>query len=103
MLDRLRVSSDITSSSKTLAGPIYNMTKDEKDSPPPYNSADAADDVSAGKGDVSATQVHAAETAHRPLPEVLRDLSPEELKALEKKLVRKVDIRLLPTMILICK
>ncbi|KAH0426078.1 TNA1 is necessary for nicotinic acid import into the cell [Colletotrichum camelliae] len=37
----------------------------------------------------------------RPLPELLRDLSEEELKNLEKKLIRKVDMRMLPTMILI--
>lgn len=37
------------------------------------------------------------------LPELLRGLSPEELEALEKKLRRKVDMRLLPTLILICK
>jgi hypothetical protein len=37
----------------------------------------------------------------RPLPMVLAGKSPEELKALEKKLLRKVDRRLLPTMILI--
>ncbi|KAI8293702.1 hypothetical protein K4K56_004093 [Colletotrichum sp. SAR 10_98] len=37
----------------------------------------------------------------RPLPELLRDLSEDELKDLEKKLIRKVDMRMLPTMILI--
>ncbi|KAF5501191.1 MFS transporter prlL [Colletotrichum siamense] len=37
----------------------------------------------------------------RPLPELLRNLSEEELKDLEKKLIRKVDMRMLPTMILI--
>nr|XP_036580136.1 TNA1 is necessary for nicotinic acid import into the cell [Colletotrichum truncatum]KAF6787968.1 TNA1 is necessary for nicotinic acid import into the cell [Colletotrichum truncatum] len=37
----------------------------------------------------------------RQLPELLRDLSEEEFKALEKSLIRKVDYRMLPTMILI--
>ncbi|EXF74663.1 TNA1 is necessary for nicotinic acid import into the cell [Colletotrichum fioriniae PJ7] len=37
----------------------------------------------------------------RELPELLRDLSEEELKSLEKKLIKKVDLRMLPTMILI--
>ncbi|KAJ0359083.1 hypothetical protein COL154_008633 [Colletotrichum chrysophilum] len=37
----------------------------------------------------------------RPLPELLRDLSEDELKDLERKLIRKVDMRMLPTMILI--
>ncbi|KAJ3956988.1 hypothetical protein N0V92_006443 [Colletotrichum tropicale] len=37
----------------------------------------------------------------RPLPELLRHLSEDELKNLEKKLIRKVDMRMLPTMILI--
>jgi hypothetical protein len=37
----------------------------------------------------------------RPLPPILQGKSPEELKALEKRLLRKVDMRLLPTMILI--
>ncbi|KAJ0333132.1 hypothetical protein COL922a_011009 [Colletotrichum nupharicola] len=37
----------------------------------------------------------------RPLPELLRDLTEDELKDLEKKLIRKVDMRMLPTMILI--
>ena len=35
------------------------------------------------------------------MPEILRSLSEEEFKTLEKKLLRKVDLRLLPTMILI--
>ncbi|KAF6819860.1 TNA1 is necessary for nicotinic acid import into the cell [Colletotrichum plurivorum] len=35
------------------------------------------------------------------LPQLLRDLSEDEFKALEKKLIRKIDIRMLPTMILI--
>lgn len=33
-------------------------------------------------------------------PELLRDLSPEERQALEKKLVRRIDLRLLPMLIL---
>lgn len=37
----------------------------------------------------------------REMPELLRDKSPEELQAMEKKLVRKIDIRLLPMLILI--
>lgn len=37
----------------------------------------------------------------REVPAILAHLSPDELKALEKRLVRKVDIRLLPTMTLI--
>lgn len=35
------------------------------------------------------------------LPEILRRYSAAELKTMEKKLLRKVDLRLLPTMILI--
>ncbi|KAM6519362.1 hypothetical protein FALCPG4_013002 [Fusarium falciforme] len=35
------------------------------------------------------------------MPEILRSLSEEELKTLERRLLRKVDLRLLPTMILI--
>lgn len=61
-----------------------------------HDASDAADDKSVGKGSMP-------DMPHSGLPEVLRDLSPEELKALEKKLVRRIDIRLLPTMILICK
>lgn len=53
--------------------------------------------------DVSVTKEPATMEGRRELPPLLRDLPPEELKALEKKLVRKIDIRLLPTMILICK
>lgn len=37
----------------------------------------------------------------RELPELLRDLTPEELRECEKKLVRKIDMRLLPALILI--
>ena len=50
--------------------------------------------TSIGKGD--AINIRASE-----LPELLRDLSPEELKECEKKLLRKIDLRLLPTLILI--
>ncbi|KAF2019453.1 MFS general substrate transporter [Aaosphaeria arxii CBS 175.79] len=35
------------------------------------------------------------------MPEILRDLSPEELSECEKKLKRKIDMRLLPTLIII--
>lgn len=35
------------------------------------------------------------------LPEILRQYSDAELKTMERKLLRKVDMRLLPTMILI--
>lgn len=34
------------------------------------------------------------------VPELLRDISPDELQSLERKLVRKIDIRLLPMLIL---
>ncbi|KAI1254959.1 hypothetical protein MGN70_003021 [Eutypa lata] len=51
--------------------------------------------------DVSVTKEPATMEGRRELPPLLRNLPPEELKALEKKLVRKIDIRLLPTMILI--
>jgi len=34
------------------------------------------------------------------LPETLRDLSGDERKALEKKLLRKIDLRLLPMLVL---
>ncbi len=54
--------------------------------------------------DVSVTKEPAmVVVGRRELPTLLRDLSPDELKALEKKLVRKVDLRLLPMMILVCK
>ena len=74
------------------------MTSDEKTAAAAamHDADDAADDKSVGK-------VSIPNMTHMGLPEVLRGLSPEELKALEKKLVRKIDIRLLPTMILICK
>jgi hypothetical protein len=36
-----------------------------------------------------------------PMPELLRQFSEEELKRLEKALLRKIDLRLLPSMILI--
>lgn len=44
---------------------------------------------------------HVVDTRTSELPELLRDLSPEELKECEKKLLRKIDLRLLPTLILI--
>lgn len=40
-------------------------------------------------------------TEIHPLPPLLQGLSPEEIKVLEKKLLRKVDIRLMPTLIII--
>ncbi|SPO02185.1 related to nicotinamide mononucleotide permease [Cephalotrichum gorgonifer] len=50
------------------------------------------DDKSSGKGDESLVN------SQRAKPELLKDLSDEELKALEKKLLRKIDFRLLPTL-----
>lgn len=58
-------------------------------------SATFPDDASEGKGAVVVPRVE--------LPEVLRNLSEDELKALEDKIRRKADIRLLPTMIIICE
>lgn len=58
--------------------------------PPAY-----VDDGSSGKETATAAVVQ------REKPELLRDLSDEEIKALEKKLLRKVDLRLLPTLGLI--
>ncbi|WYZ34027.1 hypothetical protein EsH8_I_000303 [Colletotrichum jinshuiense] len=49
----------------------------------------------------SSSEGQVTEWPARELPELLRGLSEEELKALEKKLIRKVDLRMLPTMILI--
>jgi MFS family permease len=43
---------------------------------------------------------HAAET-HNAIPEILRNHTPEQLAALEKKLVRKVDLRALPILIVL--
>ena len=40
-------------------------------------------------------------TTSTELPSLLRDLSEDELRSLEKKLVRKIDTRLLPTLIVI--
>jgi len=42
-----------------------------------------------------------SDQAVHQLPTLLAHLSPEELKQIEKRLVRKTDIRLLPTMTLI--
>lgn len=53
--------------------------------------------------DASVRKEPATMAIGKELPPLLRHLSPEEFKALEKKLVRKIDFRLLPAMILICK
>jgi hypothetical protein len=37
----------------------------------------------------------------RGLPPQLRDMSPEEIAILEKKLIRKIDWRMMPTMIIL--
>ena len=51
--------------------------------------------------DFSDGQVEVIRDTGLQLPEILRKFSEEELRVLEKKLLRKVDLRLLPTMILI--
>jgi len=38
---------------------------------------------------------------NRGLPPLLRDMSPEEIAILEKKLKRKIDWRMMPTMIIL--
>jgi len=63
----------------------------EMTQPPPVD----VDDGCSGKETTTAVVVQ------REKPELLRGLSDEEIKALEKKLLRKVDLRLLPTLGLI--
>lgn len=47
------------------------------------------------------SEMEKKEHAHGPeVPELLRDLTPEERAAMEKKLVRKIDLRLLPMLVL---
>lgn len=55
----------------------------------------------APQDDVSVGKVSSLTEVPRGMPEILRNLSEEEYKALEKKLLRKIDFRLLPTMIII--
>lgn len=64
---------------------------------------DAKPSAAAAVDDASLSNEQEMTVPRREPPPLLRDLSPDELKALEKRLVRKVDLRLLPTMILICK
>lgn len=58
-------------------------------------SVEGADQKSIGQGETENV------LNHRDLPPSLRGLSPEELEACERGLVRKLDARLMPTMILI--
>lgn len=44
---------------------------------------------------------HVSDVVDLELPPLLRDLSPEELDACEKRLLRKIDLRLLPPLIII--
>lgn len=53
------------------------------------------------KGDAESMKMAEATPTHRVMPELLQGLTQDELDALEKKLLRKVDLRLLPTMIII--
>lgn len=48
--------------------------------------------------DMSVKKAKTLNSAEREKPELLRGLSDNELKALEKKLLRKIDYRLLPTL-----
>lgn len=52
-----------------------------------------------GKADITEGTVAAVPTTD--LPPLLRDLSADELKRIEKKLLRKMDIRLMPTLIIV--
>jgi len=49
----------------------------------------------------SVDEGHVSNVVIRELPPLLRDLSPEELDACEKRLRRKIDLRLLQTLIII--
>lgn len=62
------------------------------DSKPEYDTKSGERDSSLDQGQ---TQVLV------PKPEILQRLSDDELAALEKGLTRKIDLRLLPSMILI--
>lgn len=72
------------------------MTSDTKVADPAKAPIETTDNMDAGSG-----KLVAVSEPTRPRPEILKDLPDEEMKALEKKLLRKVDFRLLPTMILI--
>ncbi|KAF2825752.1 retrograde regulation protein 2 [Ophiobolus disseminans] len=51
--------------------------------------------------DVDIEQIEAAAETRNNVPEILRNHTPEELAALEKKLVRKIDFRALPILIVL--
>ncbi|KAF7591221.1 hypothetical protein BBP40_001880 [Aspergillus hancockii] len=55
-------------------------------------SVKSEDNVSSAEG-----QVDVADTAYRRMPESIRDLNEEERRSLNKKIVRKVDLFVLPT------
>ena len=50
---------------------------------------------------VAFEHLEATAEAHNAVPEILRHLTPEQLIALEKKLVRKIDFRALPVLIIL--
>jgi hypothetical protein len=62
----------------------------------PHPSADDVDDVDK----VSTSEADNNVTTHRLPPVGIRNLSPEESLALEKRLRRKIDLRLMPMLIL---
>ncbi|KAL1860571.1 hypothetical protein VTK73DRAFT_7270 [Phialemonium thermophilum] len=63
--------------------------------------ADPSQELSTLPDRKSIDEGHVSNVVVLELPPLLRDLSPEELDACEKRLVRKVDLRLLPALILI--
>lgn len=46
-------------------------------------------------------QIEATAGTHNNVPEILRQYTPEQLAAIEKKLVRKIDLRSLPVLIIL--
>ncbi|CAN9402160.1 unnamed protein product [Alternaria alternata] len=51
--------------------------------------------------DLAFEHIEATNESRNPVPEILRGHTPEQLKALEKKLVRKIDFRALPILIVL--
>lgn len=64
-----------------------------------HDSSDKA--VEESRMETSSLKLEAAVTADRGMPECLRNMTEEQRNELEKRLLRKVDRRLLPMMIII--
>ncbi len=96
---------DVVSPSKATNKDMAAVSRHISDAERPSSSHDDARSTKSARVDTGGNVADLQQAVARGLqpPEIIMRLTPEERIKLEKRLVRKIDFRLLPMIILMCK